>query len=164
MGGIVEIAWHVVVEDSHVARALHIGLAPQRVDTAPRLANVAQQELQDRKPTNSLHTGCVLGHSERIQDGSGPILGHSFSNLLDLCCRDAGDALSGLERVPRNELLEAREDAVQIIQTAGNPWVTAAVELVAPSLCIVLVLLFVKAAKQPTLEIECGIAKEKGVG
>ena len=98
--GRVQIARHVVVEHRHVARALHVRLAAQRVDAAARLADVAEQELQDGERPDSLHTGRVLRHTQRIQDGSWTILRHHLRDLADLVGRYAGDPLARLQRVP----------------------------------------------------------------
>ena len=101
VGRRVEVARVVVVEHRHVARALHVGLATQGVDAAAGLADVAEQELQDRERADPLHAGRVLGHPERVEDGPRPVLGHRLGDLLDLRRRNAGDLLAGLERVPR---------------------------------------------------------------
>ena len=61
IGRRVEVARVVVVEHRHVARALHVRLAAQRVDAAAGLADVAEQE-QDGEERGSLHAGRVLRH------------------------------------------------------------------------------------------------------
>ena len=61
--------------------------------------------LQDSERAYSLHAGRVLGHSERVEDGSRSVLGHGFGDLLDLSRWDAGDALADGKRVPRDEHL-----------------------------------------------------------
>jgi len=45
-----------------------------------------------------------------------------------------------------------------------SPVSSVYLELVAPSLCIVLVLLFVEAAKQTTFEFECSVAQKQRIG
>jgi hypothetical protein len=96
----------------------------------------------------------VLGHSERVQNGSRPILGHGFRDLLDLRRRDACDLFAHLECVSGNEFLKLGKDTVWIVQALCDAWVTAAIKLVSPGLCVVLVLLLVKAAEQSIFEVE----------
>ena len=77
----------------------------------------------------------------------GRFLAMVFRNLLNLGRRNAGDTLPHFGRVPRNEHLKAHEDALRIIKAGCDPGATATVKLVAPSLCVVLVLLLIKSAE-----------------
>ena len=160
----VEIARHVVVEHRHVAGALHVRLAAQRVDAAARLADVAEQELQDRERPDPLHAGRVLRHPERVEDGPRPVLRHRLRDLLDLIGRNAGDPLAHLQRVARDEGLQAREDAVRVVQALGDARLALRVELVSPGLRVVLVVLRVEPAEDAVLEVERLVAQEEGVG
>ncbi len=159
----VEIARHVVVEHRHVARALNVRLAAQCVDAAARLADIAEQELQDGERPDSLHAGRVLGHPERVEDGSRPVLRHRLRDLPDLIGRNAGDPLAHLERVPRDEGLQAREHAVRVIQAPGDTRLALRVELVSPGLGVVFVVLRVVPAEDAILEVERLVAQEEGV-
>ena len=159
----VEVARHVVVEHRHVARALHVRLAAQRVDAAAGLADVAEQELQDRERPDPLHAGRVLGHPERVEDGRRPVLRHRLRDLPDLLGRNAGDPLARLQRVPRDEGLQAREDAVRVIQALGDTRLALRVELVSPALGVVLVVLLVVPAEDAILEVERLVAQVEGV-
>ena len=55
-------------------------------------------ELKDGEGADSLHSRCVLSHPKGVQNGSWPVLGHGFRDLLDLCCRDASDAFAHIEQ------------------------------------------------------------------
>ena len=137
IGRRVEVARVVVVEHRHVARALHVRLAAQRVDAAAGLADVAEQQLQDRERADALHAGGVLRHPERVEDRARPVLRHRLGDLLDLIGRNAGDLLAHLQRVARNEGLQPREHAVRVIQALGDTRLALRVELVSPRLGVV---------------------------
>ena len=137
IGRRVEVARVVVVEHRHVARALHVRLAAQRVDAAAGLADVAEQQLQDRERPDPLHAGRVLGHAERVEDGARPVLRHRLGDLLDLIGRNAGDLLAHLQRVARDEGLQAREHAVRVVEALGDARIALRVELVSPGLGVV---------------------------
>ena len=94
----------------------------------------------------------------------GRFLAMVFRNLLNLGRRNAGDTLPHFGRVPRNERLKAHEDALRIIKARRDLRATAAVQLVPPSLCVVLVLLLIKSAEQPILEVECCVTQKERVG
>ena len=96
---------------------------------------------------DALHAGRVLGHPERVEDGARPVLRHRLGDLLDLIGRNAGDLLAHLQRVARDERLQAREDAVRVIQALGDARLALRVELVSPGLGVVLVVLLVVAAE-----------------
>ena len=130
----------------------------------PGLADVAEQELQDGERADALHAGGVLGHPERVEDRSRPVLRHRLGDLPDLIGRNAGDVLARLQRVARDEGLQAREDAVRVIQAPGDTRLALRVELVSPGLGVVLVVLRVVAAEDPVLEVEGLVAQEEGVG
>ena len=149
-----KIARHVVVEHRHVAGALHVRLAAQRVDAASGLADVAEQELQDRERPDALHAGRVLGHPERVEDGSRPVLRHRLGDQLDLIGGDARDPLAHVERVARDKGLQPREDAVRIVETLRQTRLALRVELVSPGLRVVLVMLLVVPTEDAVLEVE----------
>jgi hypothetical protein len=129
-----------------------------------RLADVAEQELQDGERPDALHAGRVLGHPERVEDGSGPVLRHRLGDLADLIGRDAGDLLADLQRVARDEGLQARKHAVRVVQALGETRLALRVELIAPALGVVLVMFGVESAEDAVLEVERFVAQEQGVG
>ena len=69
-----------------------------------------------------------------------------------------------LQRVARDEGLQAREHAVRVIQAPGDPRLALRVELVSPGLGVVGVVLRVVAAEEPILEVEGLVAQVEGVG
>ena len=161
--GRIEVARVVVVEHRHVARALHVRLAAQRVDAAAGLSDVAEEQLQDRERPDALDARRVLRHPERVEDRSRPVLRHHLGDLLDLRGRDAGDLLARLQRVPRDVGLQAREDAVRVVQALRDARLALRVELVSPALRVVLVVLLVVPAEDAVLEAERLIAQVERV-
>ena len=98
---VVGVAEPVVVQHREVARALHVGLAAQRVHAAADLADVPEQELEDAVAADVLDADRVLGHPERVEDRAGPVQRERLGDLLDLLGRDARDLLRHLGRVAR---------------------------------------------------------------
>ena len=111
-----------------------------------------------------LHAGRVLGHPERVEDGPRPVLRHRLCDLLDLIGRNAGDPLAHLQRVARDERLQAREHAVRVIQAPRDARLTLRIELVSPGLGVVGVVLRVVAAEDAILEVELLVAQVERVG
>ena len=76
-----------------------------------------------------------------------PVLRHRLRDLPDLIGRNAGDPLAHLQRVARDEGLQAREHAVRVIEALGDTRLALRVELVSPGLGVVLVVLRVVPAE-----------------
>ena len=69
-----------------------------------------------------------------------------------------------LQRVARDEGLQAREHAVRVVEALGDTRLALRIELVAPGLGVVCVVLFVVAAEDAILEVEGLVAQVEGVG
>ena len=115
MRRIIQIAGQIVVEHPHVASPLNVWLTAQGVDAASRFAHVAKEELQNGERADALHTRRMLSHSESIQDGPGPVLGHRFCNFPDLRCGDSRDAFTHFECVSGDEGFQACKNTVGVI-------------------------------------------------
>ena len=66
-----EIAGQNVVERRNIGRTLNRSMAAQRQNSAARAADIAQQQLQDRRGANDLHALGMLGPADGIADGCG---------------------------------------------------------------------------------------------
>ena len=66
-----QVAGQDVVQRRDVGRALDRGVAAQRQDPAARPADVAEQQLQDRRGANDLHAFGVLRPSHGVTDRGG---------------------------------------------------------------------------------------------
>lgn len=85
------IAGQAVGQRPHVTGALHVGLAPQRVDATPLNADVAAQQLQVGDGAHVVVAGGVLGDPHGVVDG-GAFGGADEARELDhLLGRYAGD-------------------------------------------------------------------------
>ena len=84
---------------AHVARALHVVLAAQRVDAAAGHAHVAQQHLQVRQVHHVAHAHDVLGDAHRPDHGHRLVRRQDFGGLVELLHRDAGDLSDLVRRV-----------------------------------------------------------------
>src|SRR5262249_17624312 len=71
--GRVQVARLDVVQRSDVGRSLDGGVAAQRQDAAARPADVAQQQLQDRRGPDHLYAGRVLRPADRVANGAGAV-------------------------------------------------------------------------------------------
>ena len=71
--------------------------------------------------------------------------------------------LAHLQRVTRDEVLQPREDAVRIIQAAGDSRLALAIELVSPGLRVVFVVLLVEPAEDAILEVEASSPRKSAL-
>ena len=62
-----------VVQRGDVGRALDGGVAAQGEDAAAGPADVAEQQLQDRRGADHLHAGRVLRPADGVADGAGAV-------------------------------------------------------------------------------------------
>ena len=62
-----DVTGQIVVGHAAVGTALNVGVAAQRVETATRPADVAEQELQHRGSMNQLHRVTMVRPAERVQ-------------------------------------------------------------------------------------------------
>ena len=92
-------AGQAVGNRAHVAAALHVVLAAQRVETAAVAADVAGEKAEVDESENVVHRVVMLGDAERPADlrALGP--GVSVRGLADDFGGHAGLALGALERV-----------------------------------------------------------------
>ena len=80
---------------------------------------------------------------DQVEHGQqGPVLADQLALLVHEL-----DPLAHLQRVARDEGLQAREDAVRVVQALGDARLALRVELVSPVLGVVLVVLGVVAAR-----------------
>ncbi len=85
------IAGQAVGQRPHVTGALHVGLAPQRVDAAPFDADVAAQQLQVGDGPYVVVAGGVLSDPHGVVDGSALGGADEAGELNHLLGRYAGD-------------------------------------------------------------------------
>ena len=82
-----------VVQRRDVGRALDVGVAAQRQDAAAGPADVAQQQLHDRRGADVLHADGVLGPADRVDDRRGSlatgVLAQRLGHLEEVLARAA---------------------------------------------------------------------------
>ena len=88
-----------VGQGAHVAAALDVVLATQRVDAAAISADVAGEQDQRDEGQDVVDRVVVLGDAERPADHRAWRRGERHGQLADGRCRDAGLALGVLQRV-----------------------------------------------------------------
>ncbi len=105
------IAAELVRERAHVAGALHVVLATQRIDAHAFTTEVARDHREVGDAHDHRRALTVLGHSEAIVDRAIAGTGIQARGLSHEICRYTGDCFSGLGRIPRirHESLPARE-------------------------------------------------------
>ena len=100
-----QIAGQQVVERRDVGRSLNRRVSAQREDAAAGPADVAEQQLQDRRRADDLHADRMLRESDRVADRRGAVRprarGVAIGDLEERLARDAADALDHLRRVAR---------------------------------------------------------------
>ena len=88
-----------VRDRAHVAAALDVVLAAQRVEPAAVAADVAGQQREVDQRENVVDRVVVLGDAERPADLRAVGPGVGVRDVLDDVRRDAGELLAALERV-----------------------------------------------------------------
>src|SRR5215208_3296319 len=121
---------HLVRQGPHVAAALHVVLAAQRVQAATVLADVAGQKPQPDEREHTIGAIVVLG------DAQGPVedglirRGVHTGDLADIIGRDARDLLSVLQRVAGDlsfvllEVFRGPLDELLVVEVFGDDHVS----------------------------------------
>ena len=121
----VEIAGQEVVERGDVGRPLDRRVPAEREDAAPRPADVAEQQLQDRRRADGLHAGRVLGPADRVADHRRPVGPRGrHQRLCDFQERLDGrpaDPLDHLGRIAGVMPAKDLEDAARVLQRRVGP-------------------------------------------
>jgi hypothetical protein len=102
VGGLVDdllVAGEDDRERAHVAGALDVVLATQRVHAGAGLAQVAEEHLDVRHRLDVVDTGGVLGDAHRVEDRTGLRSAEPFGGLLEALDRDTGDLRDVLKAV-----------------------------------------------------------------
>ena len=121
-----QVAGQQVVERRDVGRALDAGVAAQRQDPAARAADVAEQQLEDRRGADVLHADACAGSSRPRSTNAVVRSRPEFASqrLGDLeeraraGCRRPRSTISG--RVAREVPLEDLEDAARVLQRRSS--------------------------------------------
>ena len=117
-------AGEAVRDRAHVAAALHVVLAAQRVEPRAVAADVAGQQREVDEREDVVDRVVVLGDAERPADLRAVGPGVGVRDLLDDVRRDAGELLAALERVGldrrdvRVEALGRVLDELAVVQAA----------------------------------------------
>jgi len=108
-------------------------MTAQRHDAAAGTADIAEQELHDRRSANILDADRMVGPADRIGDRARSLAPRVDTQCLgdadELLLRCAADALDHLGRVPAKVLLEQLKDAAWMLQRAVDMWRLAIYEL-----------------------------------
>ena len=100
------VAGIVVRQGAHVASALDVALAAQRIDAGAGPADLPGDHRQVRKRSDVIDAGRVLGYAHRIDDGRPFRRGVEAGRLLDELGRDPGDLRHPLRRIRGHEFLD----------------------------------------------------------
>jgi hypothetical protein len=91
-----------------------------RHDPAARPADVAEQQLQDRRGADHLHAARVLGPAQRVDEHrralAAGVRDQRVGGLEEVVLRDAAHALDHLRRVARVLAHQLAEDGARILQ------------------------------------------------
>jgi len=128
------VAREIGGQTAHVAGALNVVLAAQRVDAAAVLADLAAQECEVGSAHNAVGAGGVLGDAHCVVDAGLVSLGIHAGSLLQLLGVDAADLCDDLGGVILDDLNEflvalgALGDILLVLQAFGDDDVHHAVE------------------------------------
>ena len=92
-----QVAGEQVVERRDIGRALNGRVTAQRQDAAARSADVAEQQLKNRRGANDLHAGRMLRPADRVADGRRAFRSGGAAEGVG----DARNASAGRRRPPR---------------------------------------------------------------
>src|ERR1700733_4835196 len=116
----IQIAGQDVEQSGNVRGTLNRRVAAQRHNASARPAHISQQELQNRRATNSLNAGGVLGPSDGITNGSRLFRARGFAiRLGGVEERFPGDPavlFHHFGSVSRKMLLQKLEHAPRMLQ------------------------------------------------
>ncbi len=115
-----EVAGQRVVQRRDVGRALDRRVPAQREDAAARPADVAEQELDDRRGADDLRAGRVLREADRVHERARPLAARVAADRLgvpeELLDRAAARVRDGLGRVAREVPLQDLEHATRVLE------------------------------------------------
>ncbi len=155
-------------DDGVIGRALHVGVTPERVDASSRPADVAEDELEDRRRPDDLAPHGVHRPAHRVHDGADPVgrprgaddLRHG-EELLGGATRDLRDDIG---RVPAVVALHQLEDAAGVLERHVPAHEPVGTTLVLPSRPVVSALSLVESREKTVLESETFFNDERGIG
>ena len=121
-----EVAGQDVVQRRDVGRALDGGVPAQGHDPAAGPADVAEQQLDDRRGADVLHADRVLGPADRVARTRRCARGRSSRTAPrrprgTARCGTPHDLLDHLRRVAADSAAQQLEDAARVLQRRGRP-------------------------------------------
>ena len=147
-----EVGGVVLEHDAVVRRGLDVRLPTQGIDAAARDADVAHEQLDDRKAADVLHTDRVLRHAECVHHHRRCNAREELRRLLDVRDGHARDRRGLLERIAREMLREAIHDRARLRHRQCLYRLTVCVDLVAPRRLVIRARLLVVAGEDARIE------------
>ena len=163
-----QVARQQVGQEAEVGEPLNVGVASEGVDAASSHADVAQQELHQRRAADHLGAHRMLGPPQGVHEGGGTVghggRGEYLADPKELVLWRAADVVHHLRGIAGIVLLHQVEHTARILKSLVDLGVAVRPHLVGPGAAVVLPFIFIVARKQAVLERVALVHDQGGVG